>query len=325
MPTAPKYTLTSDSVVISWEGKPVTVRKGHTNFEGLRKAIVNEDWDALPRFLTVEKTLAEYAQGEFKFKDGKFFYGELELPSNMKKKMETMASRGEDPSIILKFYERLRKNPSWRSVTQLFQFLDKENIPLTKDGCFLAYKGVRNDYLDKHSGTWSNKPGVVNKMPRNEISDDPQQACHVGFHVGALGYAKGFAPGGRLVICKVDPEHVVCVPYDASQEKMRVCEYKVVGEWNGEPMDSATFDDYDDVKDTISPKPKEKKQSEASSPPKKAAKGYEKYDKMDASSLFGCTIDELRQYAGKGLSITGASKVPGGKTGLIEVILKVRA
>ena len=50
-------------------------------------------------------------------------------------------------------------------------------------------------------------------------------------HVGALAYAITFCSGGgsRIVICEVDPENVVCVPYDCSQQKMRVCEYKVIG------------------------------------------------------------------------------------------------
>lgn len=320
----PKFTLTEDSLVLVWEGQSKTVRKGQPNFEKLRQALVSEDWDSIPKYLTVTKTLSEYAQGEFAFTDGKFFYRDIVLPSNMQRRMEKMATAGEDPSVVLRFYERLRKNPSWRSVQQLFTFLDKDNIPFTKDGCFLTYKSVRSDYKDVHSGKWDNKPGVVNKMPRNEISDDPNEACHVGFHVGALGYTRSFG-GGKMVICKVDPEHVVCVPYDSSQEKMRVCEYKVVGEWNGEPLDSTTFDDYIEPKRTRSPKPLTKKSDREVPVRRKAAKGFERFDKMTRTELFECSLDELRQYAGKGLLITGASKVPGGKSGLIDVLYKVRA
>lgn len=275
----------------------------------------------------MSKALSEYAQGDFTFKNGKFFYKDISLPDNMNRRIEKMAINGEDPTIIFRFYERLKRNPSWRSVQQLFTFLDKDNIPFTKDGCFLAYKSVRADYKDVHSGRWDNKPGVVNKMPRNEISDDPQQACHVGFHVGALGYARGFG-GTKMVICKVDPEHVVCVPYDHSAEKMRVCEYKVVGEWNGQPLDSTSFDDYEEPKKTVSPAPApasdEKKKETVVPVRRKATKGYEKYDKMNEAELMDCSIDQLRQYAGKGLLMTGASKVPGGKAALINAIQKIR-
>lgn len=236
-----------------------------------------------------------------------------------------MATNGEDPTSLFRFHERLSKNPSWRSVQQLFQFLNHANIPFTKDGCFLAYKSVRSDYKDVHSGSWDNKPGAVNEMPRNQISDDPQQACHEGFHVGALSYARDFS-GSKMVVCKVDPADVVCVPYDSSQEKMRVCKYKVIGEWSGQPLDSLLHDD----EAVVEPRP-----AARSTPPRKVKKevkvkktavsgAYKKYDKMTSAELLSCSIDELRQYAGKGLEIVGASKISGGKVALVSAIEKVR-
>jgi hypothetical protein len=139
---------------------------------------------------------------------------------------------------VFRFYERLSRNPSRRSVTQLFDFLKHMNIPLEEDGRFLAYKAVKSDFKDVHSGTVDNHPGQINKLDRNLVSDDPNETCHFGFHVGALGYASTFHTGGEMVICRVDPEHVVCVPYDHSHQKMRVCEYEVVGMYSGVPMSS---------------------------------------------------------------------------------------
>jgi hypothetical protein len=236
-----------------------------------------------------------------------------------------MATNGEDPTALFRFHERLSRNPSFRSVQQLFKFLNHANIPFTKDGCFLAYKSVRSDYKDVHSGSWDNRPGAVNEMPRNQISDDPNHACHEGFHVGALSYARSFS-GSKMVVCKVDPEHVVCVPYDASQEKMRVCKYKVIGEWSGQPLDSLLHDD----EAVVEPQP-----TARSTPPRKVKKevkvkktavsgAYKKYDKMTSAELLTCSIDELRQYAGKGLEIVGASKIAGGKVALVSAIEKVR-
>lgn len=238
-----------------------------------------------------------------------------------------MATEGQDPTVMFRFYERLSRNPSFRSVQQLFKFLDHGNIPFTKDGCFLAYKSVRSDYKDVHSGTWDNKPGAVNEMPRNQISDDPNHACHEGFHVGALKYARGFS-GSKMVVCKVDPEHVVCVPYDSSQEKMRVCKYKVLGEWSGQPLDELLHDD----EALAEPQPKEHSTPPLSKKPKQevkvqkksVTKDFKKYDKMTTAELMTCSLDELRQYAGKGLEIVGASKIPGGKVRLVTAIEKVR-
>ena len=302
-----------------------------------------------------------------------------------------MASEGKDPTIVMNFWERLSKNPSYRSVQQLWSFLRHQGIPMVPDGCFLAYKGVRSDFKDAHSGKFDNKPGAIHSMPRNKISDDPKEACHEGFHVGALQYAKDFSD--RVVVCKVSPEDVVCVPYDHSAQKMRVCKYEVVGNWNGEFMPDLVFENYrpedddhdededrdddfpstagldddqddefeedgedEDEDDGISQamnqayargeidesgRPKKPPTPSFGAPPpvqptnikapkdelaeKRAAKkGYAKFDKMDAGELMKQPIEDLRQYAGKGLQISGAWKIPGGKTALVAQIIKVR-
>jgi hypothetical protein len=180
------------------------------------------------------------------FEDGQFTYNGASLPTELNQRVIKMATAGDDPTALFNFWERLQKNPSKRSVDQLFSFLSHQGIPFEKDGTFLAYKGVRSDLKDAHSGKFDNSPGNVHEMPRNQISDDPNHACHEGFHVGALAYASGFSQ--RVVICRVDPEHVVCVPYDASAQKMRVCKYEVIGFHNGQELSSTvhTEPEYDE-------------------------------------------------------------------------------
>jgi len=228
---APAYTLTNESVTIIWEGKPHTVQKGAPQFQSLRFAILNEKWEDIPKHLTVAKSLSEWAKGKFTVNGEVISYDGDRLPQDINNRILQMAGKGEDPTPVFLFWERLQKNPSSRSVKQLWPFLEHRGIPLTTDGCFLAYKGVKDDYKDQYSGTVDNKPGVINEMPRNKISDDPNEACHFGYHVGDLSYAKSFAP--KVIVCKVDPADVVCVPYDESQRKMRVCKYEVIGNHNG--------------------------------------------------------------------------------------------
>ena len=55
----PPYQITQDSISIVWQGKPVVVQKGTPNYLGLRKAILEEDWDAIPKHLTPAKSLEE--------------------------------------------------------------------------------------------------------------------------------------------------------------------------------------------------------------------------------------------------------------------------
>lgn len=414
------YTLTNHSITVIFEGKPHVVQKGAPQYKALRAAVLKKDWANVPNHLTVAKSIKDWAKGKFKLNGDCFSYEDKELPNNINARIIEMATKGEDPTPLFKFWERLQRNPSMRSVAQLWPFLSHKGIPLTVDGTFLAYKGVKNDFKDQHSGTVDNSPGVINKMPRNQISDDPNEACHEGYHVGALAYAQTFSQ--RVVICEVDPEHVVCVPYDASQQKMRVCEYKVLGNHNGDHLPSTVFlsdknktfkhdedlsdeaeeaeeeaaDDasteapYDpendflaepceDCDNKIPPdyladnnkyhdtecvrydatfpseeqeererraemkkdkKPKTEKK--AAAPKKKKgiekkkehtakkkagkqlAKSFDRLKKLTTADLMDESIDTLRAYAGQGLKIVGASKIPGGKTALISVIMKTR-
>lgn len=384
------HTVTLESITVIYEGKPHVVRKGAPQFKALRKAIHDEDWASVPNHLTVEKSIKDWAKGKFTLKDNTFSYEGQEIPGNINTRIIKMATSGEDPTPLFKFWERLKKNPSMRSVEQLWPFLEHKGIPLTKEGCFLAYKGVKSNFMDAHSGTISNKPGTVHEMLRNQISDDPNHACHEGFHVGALAYAGSFSE--RVVICEVDPEHVVCVPYDESQHKMRVCKYKVIGQHNGDHMSSTTHKEdelvttkltpgmdeaYDPNKDFLAneceecgnkipmdydaednkyhdqgcpeydpdypseeeeaekkkqkkPAPKKKgsekkKEHKAKKKAgKKLALSFNKLSGMSALDLMSESLDTLRDYAGKSLKIVGASKVPGGKTALVALIMKSR-
>ena len=112
-----------------------------------------------------------------------------------------------------------------------------------EDGYLMLYKGVKSDgkggYESVASGTaWVNGEKVVGHipasvgdvitMPRSEVSDDPNVACHAGLHAAARDYALGYARQGTMLTMRVDPADVVSVPADSAQQKMRVCRYEVV-------------------------------------------------------------------------------------------------
>lgn len=341
----PAFTITNDTVTVVWNGKSHTFKKGAPNFAALRQAIIDSRWDDVERNLTVAGSVRAWAQGKFSIDGEKILFEGKEMPGDISGRIMQMSAEGQDPQILLNFWERLQKNPSMRSVTQLFSFLNNVGIPLTKDGTFLAYKSVREDYLDHHSGTFTNSPGAVLEMPRNQISDDPNHACHEGFHVGALEYANSFGSHDRrIMICEIDPANVVCVPYDESCRKMRVCSYKVVGEHAGGYMSSTVehddaFDysdvdsdqDYDEENDPLNDEydMEGSEDSYVEPEPVKAAKkpkkvSFAKFDAMNTKELLDVSLADLRQYAAKGLKIVGASKIPGGKVALVSTIVKTR-
>ena len=130
--------------------------------------------------------------------------------------------------------ENLMSNPSHRSVQELYGFLEKGELPITPDGHFLAYKKVRGDYTDCHTGKMDNSVGKVLEMERNAVDDDKDRTCSSGLHFCSKSYLANFG-GERTVIVKINPRDVVSIPSDYNNAKGRTCRYEVIGELNVEP------------------------------------------------------------------------------------------
>jgi hypothetical protein len=139
-------------------------------------------------------------------------------------------------------------NPSRRAVNELYAFLEHKSMPLTPDGNFIAYKGVRDDYTDWHSGKFSNNIGDVNEMPRNSVCDDANVGCSSGFHAGSYEYAQGYGNGGHLMIVEIDPSDVVSVPLDCDCQKLRTTKYKVIAH-SEKKLEKPLCDEYGDYQD----------------------------------------------------------------------------
>jgi|TARA_R110000787_G_scaffold17748_2_gene55101 hypothetical protein len=173
------------------------------------------------------------------------FNGKL-LPAVLVRKLEGLAQEGVSTAPFENFMERLEKNPSASSVNELYDFLSYRDLPITPDGCFMAYKGVREDYWSVSGNPDTvveegevdpfhrilNEVGSTIRVNRNQVDDNRNKHCSFGLHVGSHSYANGF--GDRMILVKVDPADAVSVPTDCSFQKLRVCAYTVVADYERE-------------------------------------------------------------------------------------------
>jgi hypothetical protein len=141
---------------------------------------------------------------------------------------------------LVNFMENLMQNPSMNSVNELYGFLEKNNLPITSDGHFLAYKKVRENYLDCHSGTMDNSVGKIVEMERNQVDDVADRTCSTGLHFCSEDYLNHFG-GERIMIVKVNPRDVVSIPSDYNRSKGRACRYEVVGELGADQVPADAF------------------------------------------------------------------------------------
>lgn len=339
------FTITNESVTVIIDGETHTVKAGDPNFEKARDAVLAKNWSQVPKLLSRGLALANWAGGLFTFRDNRMTFRGEPLPDGIHTRMLAMAEKNEDPSYLMRFWQNLSENPSWRSVDQLWDFLKNQGIPIDEDGYIIAYKSVQADYKDKYTSKVSNHVGAEIEMPRNKISDDPTLQCHFGYHAGALKYARDFyfRTGDRIIVVRINPRDVVCIPNDHSFQKMRVCKYVVLGNFGDilpdtiynladdeaifpkapdsfESSDEDDFeDDFEDVDDEDDDEDEDEDDVEETTPvTTRIVDGWFDRKRPTASEiaqLEGIPLDEvalipidaLRRFA-VSLGITGASK-----------------
>jgi len=154
-----------------------------------------------------------------------------------------------------------------------------------------------------------------------------------------------------MIICRVHPKDVVSVPYDSNSQKMRVCRYKVIGNYGGDmgPIhdtheDEATRDIVSGV-DKFADKLKKAPKSSTAMPPTANAAAaaadpvvevkrdagtsedepWLTFNDLSDAALADQRVWDLRKYASRVLGIVGASKLKkDGPEGLVAMIIATR-
>lgn len=153
------------------------------------------------------------------------------MPELMTEKLLELEAAGENFMPLIRFWKKLKKNPSEESIKQLYGFMVHNGIGLTEAGDIVVEKGVsaKNGILvDTHSRKIDNSIGETVEMDRSKVDSNPNETCSHGLHVGAPDYVRQYY-SGIIVKCSVNPMDVVAVPIDYNNTKMRVCKYTVLG------------------------------------------------------------------------------------------------
>lgn len=233
---AHSYLIQGKNIVVVIDNKPYTITSTHIGYEKLKQAIKDSDWDTVKDVVDPKKQILDYGRGHVAVQGSKVFYKDREMVGVLTSRLIEMYQEGFPVEPLILFMENLMQNPSKRAVEELYGFMEKGNLPLTPDGHFLAYKKVRADFLDIHSGTMNNAPGQVVEMERNAVDDDQNRTCSAGLHFCSKEYLSHFGSSdSRTVILKINPADVVSIPTDYNNAKGRACRYEVLGELGVHP------------------------------------------------------------------------------------------
>jgi hypothetical protein len=247
-----QYISTPTSIVFFANNRPVRFDRNSEKYTqavaifDLPKEEQDAALDVLINGLQSPNSKAEAVDAGFVIDGAKVSYQGEELPKVLADKVLALIEQGLPIDLFLKFWENLRLNPSYTSIRELYDFLAYKELPLTEDGCFLAYKGVQRDFYSKQGNTETkvirgtvdengkiyNGVGEIIEVDRQHVCDDRSVHCAPGVHVGSLEYARDWAP--IVVVVKVNPRDVVSVPSDYSCQKCRCSQYEVVSSFTQE-------------------------------------------------------------------------------------------
>jgi hypothetical protein len=226
------YILGSDSITVFVDGKSYTINKQAHTFNLVLKAVKENDLVALRNAVNIRQGIVDglsKTSSKVRIEGSNIFYNDREVTGLVASRIFEVIRLGLDVTPMVKFLENLMANPSKRAVDELFGFMEACNLPITSDGHFLAYKRVREDYKDVHSGSLDNSVGKVLSMERNLVDEDKNNTCSYGLHFCSYDYLRHFG-GSRIVVLKINPADVVAIPADYNNSKGRTCKYEVVDE-----------------------------------------------------------------------------------------------
>lgn len=237
------YIVQGSNITVVIGNKPHTISKSHITYQKVLDAIKASDWDLVKDIIEPVKVVLNYGKGNVSVQGEELFWKGKPMHNALTNRMIAMLQDGFPIEPLVNFMENLMTNPSMRAVTELYGFLEKNSLPITPDGCFLAYKKVRQNYFDCHTGTMDNGVGNIVEMERNEVDDNKDQTCSTGLHFCSQEYLPHFGGSdSRVVIVKINPADVVSIPSDYNNAKGRACRYEVIGEVGANPEDKVEFD-----------------------------------------------------------------------------------
>lgn len=236
------YIVKESGVTLFKDGKQLTAPSDFWSFSRIIEKIKAEDFEGIESLFNardavievqkeINQEILDSANG-VSIVNGEVFVGERKVYNSVTARLIKMMQAGFDIKPLSNFLKRLLKNPSKTAMEELYPFMEKADVTIDGEGFIIAYKKVRDDYFDIHSGTVNYNIGNIVEMPRNEVDDNRSNLCSEGLHFCSFSYLSQFGngAGNRVLVVKVDPADVVSIPADYNDAKARTCKMEVIGE-----------------------------------------------------------------------------------------------
>lgn len=236
-----KAIRSKDTIVLALNGTTINIQKKMNPdiFEKIDQMMLKNQVNEIEsQFLDIKKRIESFTKGSATIVNGKVMLkgDSVEMPEAIVKKLVELETNQDDFLPLLRFWRKLKENPSENSRKQLYTYMMANKMNITEQGDIVFEKGVRrkaggapDQLVDGHTGDVDYSIGKVVSMSREKVNDNPNETCSRGLHVAPPDYVRQFYKQDIIIECIVDPKDVVSVPVDYNQRKVRVCRLQVMG------------------------------------------------------------------------------------------------
>lgn len=203
------------------DGRPFELDSTHPTFDELVTAVKAKKWNEVPLLVNEAENIAYVTEGLVGVSKNGVTYNGNPVHSSLASRIMEMAKEGKDIKYLLCFMDNLFLNPSQHARDRFYEWMTNNDLPITDDGCCLAYKSVDDNLKDTYSHTVDNSPGQIIMMSRAVANSEYDTQCATGYHLCSKHYG---LYGTKTLAVKFNPKHIL----SAVGGKIRVTKYEVL-------------------------------------------------------------------------------------------------
>lgn len=211
------FTITPNAITCVVDGKHYQLDKTHINFLKVRNLLLEElpdEYKAIAQLrdlVDVRAFIAKVSTGRVQVSGNEVQFDGKPVHGHIAERLLIMLRQGKNPRPLMRFLERLSTAPIKEVADQFLRWLERSNMPLTTDGCFVAYKYVDSDLKDNYTHRIDNSPGaLIPRIEANRINTNRNVDCAAsGYHFCSFGYLANHKP---VMLLKIAPEDVCSFP-----------------------------------------------------------------------------------------------------------------
>lgn len=240
------YVIGKSYLQLTVNGHPYGIDASHPSFSRIKKALKAKRWKTAVKLISIAESISVETQGNITVEDGKIFYKGKETKTVIADRAIKMLNHGKPVRHLLKFMDNLYQNPEPKAIEEFYQWLEGNDLPITTDGGFLAYKSVHHDNTDTHTGKVDNSPGQIIMTSRNKVDSNWRNLCSSGFHLCSKYYG---VYGDKTMAVLTYPKYVLSAPQ--REHKIRVTWYEVLKDLGTKSPETFKLEGFADLENKL--------------------------------------------------------------------------